>query len=325
MRFPRASLLIGMVAALTLTACGSGDDKAKAPAAAGGLETTEVKAMGLPFLDQSGLHVGIDKGVFKTEGLNAVTTFFTNSQLGNAAFESGEVDLGFANYVTLIQNIANGAKFKIISEGSLGKPGIQAVLVPDKSPIRSIKDLEGKKIAVAVLKNVQPLMLNAVLRANSIDPSKVEYVQLPVPTTLQSVEAGQVDAAAFTEPFTTQALGKGFRVVTDLASGPTQNWPTAGYYVKQEWIDKNPKTAAALARALSKAQEAAGDRSNVEKVLQLPTFTKMDAKTASTIKVVDFPTTVSAERIQRVIDQMKVEGLLQNDLKAADIIFSPSK
>lgn len=324
MRFPRASLLVGVVAALTLAACGSGGDPSASPAA-GGLEKPDIKAMNLPFLDQAALHVGIDKGVFKAEGLNVTAQAFPDSQKAAAAFASGELDLGFANYVSMIQNINNGLKAKIISEGSLGKPGIQAVLVPDASPIRTLKDLEGKKVAVAVLKNVQPLMLNAVLRANGADPAKVEYVQIAVPQTTAAVEAGQVDAAAFTEPFTTQALAKGFRVVADMASGPTQNWPTAGFYVKQEWIDKNPKTAAALARALSKAQALAGDRTNVEKVLQLPTYTKMDPKIASTIKVVDFPTTMSVDRIQRVIDQMKVEGMLTGDMKAADIIFTPSK
>lgn len=324
MRFPRTALLLGLTTALTLSSCGSGDERA-ATGGNGGLEQTEIKAMSLPFLDQASLHVGLDKGVFRTEGLNVTATQFTDSRAGNAAFQSDEVQLGFANYVSLLQNIDNGTKLRIISEGSLGRPGIQAVLVPDNSPIRTAKDLEGKKVAVAILKNVQPLMLNAVLRANGADPAKVEYVQIPVPNTAEAVRQRQVDAAAFTEPFTTAALSQGFRVVTDLALGPTQNWPTAGYFVKQEWLDRNPKTAAALARAMSKAQELAGDRTNVEKVLQLPTYTKMDAKVASTVKLVDFPTTLSAERLQRVIDQMRVEGMLKNNLKASDIIFTPAE
>ncbi|MFI9553527.1 ABC transporter substrate-binding protein [Nonomuraea endophytica] len=323
MRFSRVSLLAGLVAALALAGCGSGTGGAEPGKTAAVQESSVVNAMALPFLDQAGLHVGLDKGVFTTEGVELTAQFFTDSKAGSVAFNSGEVDLGFANYVSLLQIIDNGAKLKIISEGSVGKPGVQAVMVPESSPIKTVKDLEGKKVAVAVLKNVQPLMLNAVLRDAGADPAKVEYVQVPVPNTVAAVEAGQVDAAAFTEPFTSLAAGKGFRLVTDLASGTTQNWPTAGYFVKQEWIDAHPKTAAALATALGKAQSLAADRASVEKVLQLPTYTKMDATTAAAIKLVDFPTAPDAARLQRVIDQMKVEGLLKGTFKAAELIYTP--
>lgn len=303
----------GLVARMLL-----GGESAQAGEAPVKLEKADIKVMGFPFIDNVGVHIGIEHGVFRAVGLTVTAPLFASSEQAGAAFTSGALDVGFANYVTMLQRVDAGSDLKIISEGTVGRSGVQAVLVASDSPISRARDLEGRKVAVHLLKNVQPLMLNAVMRADGGDPAKIEYLAMPFQNMVTAVKSGKVDAAAFSEPFTTQALtAHGFRIVTDLATGPTEDWPTAGYYVKAEWLAKYPRTAAVFQQALSRAQGLAGERANVERVLQ--TLGKLDQKTTAAITMAEFPTSVSAARIQRVIDQMKEQGLLTRDLKAVDL------
>src|SRR5690606_4455125 len=127
-----------------------------------------------------------------------------------------------------------------------------------------------------------------------------------------ALESGQVDAAAMVEPFITVASKAGARIVVDQMTGPTEDFPIAGWLTTESIANKYPKTLAAFQRALHKAQElVANDRKIVDEVL--PKYTKIDAATAAVIALGSYPTSLSEARLQRVADLMKEYGYLKTD------------
>ncbi len=72
---------------------------------------------------------------------------------------------------------------------------------------------------------------------------------------LAALEAGQVDVAVLTSPFTQMASEKGFGRLMSQKEHIAQDWPTHVVYAKEDFISKNPNTIKAFLRASGKAME----------------------------------------------------------------------
>lgn len=320
----RLSALVSAAALLLSTAVGCGDSDDSS--GGGGLEKDTVTVAALPLADDAALYIAQKEKFFEKEGLKVEIKPVQQSTQAIPALVKGDVNvIAGGNYVSFLQAHEKGTlKLSVLAEAASLTSHMMDVLVMPDSKIRTPKDLEGKKVAVNILNNVQSLTLNAILKANNVDASKVEYVQIPFPQMATALQKGQVDAIHSVEPFTSnteKALGA--RVAVDAGSEPVTNTPIAGYISTQDFVKDNPKTAAAFQRAIFKAQViAASDRKRVEQVL--PTYTKIDAKVAGVITLPGYPSSLNATRMQRVVDLMTAAGLAKQkpDLKA--ILFQPA-
>ena len=79
-------------------------------------------------------------------------------------------------------------------------PKAEAILVREASPIRTVADLKGKRIALNRGSNVHYLLVRALERAG-LKYSDVEVVYLSPPEGRAAFEAGAVDAWAIWEPY----------------------------------------------------------------------------------------------------------------------------
>lgn len=324
----RSALVIATaLLASFVTGCSSSSKPAAAGGSAGkGLEKTTLKVASLPLVDGAALHIAIKEGYFKAEGLTVQVEPVQQSIQALPALIKGDVDvIAGANYVTfLMANEKGTLKLRVLAEGATLKSNMMDVLALPKSNIKTAKDLEGKKVAVNILNNIQSLTLNQIVKANNVDPTKVKYVAVPFPQMAAALQSGQVDAIHAVEPFLSDAQKKlGAKVVVDGGSDPVADMPISGYVSTADFTTKYPKTAAAFQRAIIKAQQlAATDRKVVEQVL--PGYTKIDAQTAAIITLPGFPTSLNATRMQRLADLMTNSGMLQSKVDLSSILFTPS-
>ena len=133
-----------------------------------------------------------------------------------------------------------------------------------------------------------------------------------------------VDAVQAIEPFGTQmARSMGARMVADLSSGPTAQFPIAGYAATTKFAGKNPKTVAAFQRALVKGEGMAADRKLVEQIV--PTYAKgIDANVAATMSYGTYPTSLDATRLQRVPDVMQQFGYITTKMDVKPLLLAPA-
>jgi sulfonate transport system substrate-binding protein len=122
------------------------------------------------------------------------------SQGSNRALEflnSGSVDFGSTAGLAAVLSKANGNPIKGVYIFS--RPEWTALLVPKDSPIRSIKDLKGKKVAAT--KGTDPfLFLLRSLHAEGLQKSDIEHVALQHADGRAALEQGRVDAWAGLDP-----------------------------------------------------------------------------------------------------------------------------
>jgi NitT/TauT family transport system substrate-binding protein len=320
----RLALCTCLVVAAALAGCGQSK-----PATSGtGLEKSTITVASLPLLDAAALHIAVDRKLFDAEGLHVKIQPVAQSIAALPALKNGQVDvIAGANYVTFLQaHQAGTLKLRILADGAAEAPSFMQLLVLPGSPIKAPKDLEGKKVAVNILNNIQSLTLNEILQANGADPTKVKYVAVPFPLMDKALKNHDVDAIHTGEPFgTVYRKELGARMVIDGGGAPVTGLPVSGYVSTQDFVTKYPRTAAAFQRVIEQAQAlAAGDRKAVESVL--PSYAKVDAPTATTLVLPGYPTSLDPVRLQRLVDLMRSSGLLTSALDVKGVIFTaPAK
>jgi NitT/TauT family transport system substrate-binding protein len=196
-----------------------------------------------------------------------------------------------------------------------------SVLTLPKTGIKRPADLMGKTVAVNLLNNIQTLMLNALLKADNVDATKVHYVAIPFPNMAAALQTGKIDAISVVEPFLTGAeQSLGATEVVDQCTGAESAMPLSGYFATDAWAQKYPNTAHAFQRAMARGQALAdSNRALVEQVL--PTYTKINPKVAALIGLNTFPTSLDALRLQRVANLMQAGGLLNSQFNVEPLLF----
>lgn len=86
-------------------------------------------------------------------------------------------------------------------------PKAEKVLVPKDSPIRSIKDLKGKRVALNRGSNVHYLIVK-LLERDGLKYSDVQIVLLPPAEARAAFENGSIDAWVIWDPFAAAAVGQ---------------------------------------------------------------------------------------------------------------------
>ncbi|WP_157996083.1 ABC transporter substrate-binding protein [Thermomonospora amylolytica] len=317
----RFALLGGLLLLASAAAgCGGSDDGT----AGGAVEKKKIKVATLPMVNDAPVAIALKEKLFEAEGLEVQAVPVAASTQALPGLKNGSIDVVFGNLATFLQAQDQGAMdVRIVAEGTTLTPKFMGVLVMPNSPIKTIGDLQDKKVTVHVLNNIQALTLNTIAKANNVDPKRIRYTQVIFPQMPAAMQKGDVDAIHTLEPFLTEATTKlGARLVVDGGQEPVTNLALDGYIATAEWARKNPKTAAAFQRALFKAQARATDRKVIEEVL--PEFAKLDPQTARIMTMPGFPTSLNTARVQRLADLMHEQGVLKKKMDVKPLLINAS-
>lgn len=154
----------------------------------------------------------------------------------------GSVDIGFVGEAPPIFAQAAGAKFYYIGHDPAA-PKAEAVVVTRDSPIRSVTDLKGRKVALNKGSNVHYLLVK-ILEKNGLKLTDITPVYLPPADARAALESKAVDAWVIWDPYTAAAEKQiGARVIAD-ASGVASNHQF--YLGERNYVDRNPQVIRAV-------------------------------------------------------------------------------
>ncbi len=115
------------------------------------------------------------------------------------ALSTGAIDLGHAADAPSVFAQAAGADLLYVAYEPPA-PHSEAILVPKGSPIQSVKDLKGKKVALNKGSNVHYLLVRALDDAG-LKYSDIQPVYLPPADARAAFERGSVDAWVIWDPY----------------------------------------------------------------------------------------------------------------------------
>lgn len=323
----RLSWLGAFVAlSLVLAACGGGDDDEPAGAStAGGAtgepEVRDITVSMLPLTHLAPFFLAEEEGFFEEAGFeNVESQFAAGGAAIIPAIVSGEVEIGYSNYVSIFLARAQGLDLTIIGENDR-EADDHGVYALKNSGIAGPADLAGKQVAVNTLNNIGDLAIRAVLESEGVDPGSVNFVEIPFPEMQLALEREEVDAIWVVEPFKTIIEGGGqARLVLDLFSGPTEGFPVAGYVASSSFVEDNPNTVEAFTSSIARAVEALEQEPDrFAEIIQ--TYTELPEDLAKNLIMPDFPGGTDASQLQRIADLMVKYGFLDEPLNVSDFVL----
>jgi sulfonate transport system substrate-binding protein len=155
----------------------------------------------------------------------------------------GAVDVGFVGEAPPVFAQAAGANFVYIGHDP-ASPQAEAIVVPKDSPIKTVADLKGKKIALNKGSNVHYLLVRALEKAG-LRYTDVQPQFLAPADARAAFERGSVDAWAIWDPFLSAAEKQaGARVLVDGRHGVAQNY--AFYVAERGYVQRRPQVIRTL-------------------------------------------------------------------------------
>ncbi|MGF6753375.1 aliphatic sulfonate ABC transporter substrate-binding protein [Paraburkholderia sp. GAS42] len=244
------------------------------------------------------------------------------------SLNAGSVDLhaDVADAFALFTQAANAPLTYYAEETSA--PTAQAIIVPSDSPIHTVADLKGKRVAVAKGSGCNFLLLAALAKAGlTINDIQVRYLEAP--DALAAYRGGNIDAWVIWDPFlAAQQRETHARVVADGTGGVAQY--NRFYTATTSFAEKHPDVLRAVFDELNETgkwvkahpQEAAQILGPLWGNIPAPTVELANSRRS--YDIVPVKRDQLGEQ-QRIADTYRSAGLIPNALKATDIrIWTPT-
>lgn len=226
-----------------------------------------------------GLHAYIfwakDKGYFAKEGLDVSIDQGTGSAATVSRIVSGTYDAGFGDMNAIIQLAGTKPGQQPVMVYMIYNTPPFALIVKKDSPIKTLKDLEGKKMGTPA-GGAAGALFAALAKSNGIDPDKVPVVNMQPQLQEQMLVKGDVDfSAIFTVTSYANLIGMKMDPLKDFRwfyySDYGIDLYSNGIMVSKALITEKPKAVAGLVRALNKAmiEVAAKPAAGVKEMLKV--------------------------------------------------------
>jgi NitT/TauT family transport system substrate-binding protein len=300
---------------LTAAACGSsgGGGASDAGASSGGVTTVEVGL--IPIVDVAPLYLGQKKGFFEKQGLKLR---FTTAQGGAAivpGVASGQFQFGFSNVTSLMIAQTNGVPVRAVANGiaSTGVAGkdFGALMVEKGSPVESARELEGKKVAINTLKNINETAVRASVRKAGGDPDKVNFVELAFDQMPAALDKGQVDAAMVVEPATATIKSQGGVQLASPLVDVAPDLTVAMYFTSTAYAQQNPEVVRKFQAATAESLAYAGAHPDEARQI-VTTYTKIPAAVLEKVTLPKWPAEANRPSIEALMKLGEEDGLFKS-------------
>ncbi len=276
--------------------------------------STPIEGDALMFLAQS-------QGYFSRAGIEVDVNAMNSGDATAAAVIAGDIAIGSMNTVSLAIAHQNGIPLKMIAPGaqydSARSAGTQLMVRKD-STITGGSGLNGKTVAVNVLRGTAHLAGQAWIAKHGGDPKTVRWIESPFALMPAAVESGRVDAAVISEPAATRAQA------TCKSLGPPNDaiaatWLISMYVSTAGWIAAHPDATRRM-RAALKQTAVWYDANHAASVPAVAALTKQDPDViAKSVRSI-YGVSTDAALIQPVIDVAARYGVLTAPFPAAELI-----
>lgn len=236
-----SALLLGVLA----NGCNKGSETATA-------NSNKIRVGYVGITCEAPIFTAVEKGFFKEEGLE-VELVKCDWKNYKDVLALGGYDVTHHLIMYFLKPLEQGLDVKFTGGIHRGCLRVQAAV---NGPIRSVKDLRGKRIGVPGMGTPPFIFANRVLGANGIDPSReITWLVFPAGELGLALDKGEIDAIANSEPIGSMLVAQGkVRNIADQAVDmPYADEYCCAVIVNGKFLKRNPKASAAATRALLKA------------------------------------------------------------------------
>lgn len=289
-------------------------------------EKVKLRVSTIPIIDTAPLQAAIAKGFFAEQGLEVDTTPTAGGAVGLPALAAGQVQITFSNIISIVLGAKQGLGFKVIAAGSgtSGNPPDLAGIVAKKgAPIKTGKDLEGKRVAVNTRNNIIWLYARAWVQATGGDPDKVTYLEVPFPQMNDALRGDRVDAAFVVEPFLSAGLDGGMaQLVGWPYSTVHKHIPVGMFAATESYLRDNAGVIERFVRGYNKGVDWTNKNKGSEEWLKIISgYTRMKPEQLKSLNLPLFEKTVDPAGVDQVVALMRKHGMLDGAFDSRALLY----
>ena len=242
------------------------------------------------------------------------------------ALNAGALEYGYTGDSPPI--FAQAARANLLYVGAIPARGYgQAVIVLPNSPIKTVTDLKGKKVAVAKTSSAYNLLI-AALESQGLSFKDIEVAYLAPADAAAAFATGAVDAWSIWDPYfaIAEQQGKGARPLEVDRAVTAQN----SYFLgNREFTNKNPEIVKAINEEVARATQWVNDnRDKAAQVFAEATGVSFAAQKASVDRSEytfgPLTETVLTQQ-QEVADRFAKLGLIPKPIQVRDIVWNGNR
>jgi sulfonate transport system substrate-binding protein len=328
-RIKKAWLLVSIVLMIALALAGCG--KAAPKVDATGLKTQsgseeKAKIIRIGYQKYGTMNIlkaqgGLEKAL-KDSGVTVSWTEFPGGPQLLEALNVGSIDIGHTGEAPPIFAQAAGAPFVYLAHEP-SSPKSEAILVHQDSPIKSVADLKGKKVALNKGSNVHYLLVKALEKAG-LQYEEIQTAFLPPADARAAFERKSVDAWVIWDPFFSAAVTATKARVLTNGTDTVLNYEY--YLAARHFAESNPDITKTLLDELKKVDQwSKANRHEVATLLSpqlgidVPSLETAAERRAYGVQEMD--DTVAAEQ-QKIADTFHKLGLIPKNITVKDAMLS---
>jgi NitT/TauT family transport system substrate-binding protein len=295
-------------------------------AAPAGSQTTAprpVRVGGTPAESYLQASMAQELGLFQKAGLSVEVQNQANGPTVAAAVASGNLDVGLGSTITVANAAQRGLPFVIIAPSVMTHPKapVGLMCVGKSSTVRGPKDLEGKTIALAGLRQAGDLSTRAWLAKGGVDVAKVQLVEVPFAEMGAGLERGTYAAANISEPMLSQAIKlNGIRCIGDPYATIGSTMTLGVWYTTREFAQKNPEVVRKIAQVALETGRWLNSHHD-ESAAIVSRLSKMDIETIRGEVRPMYAETLNPRDLQPQLDIAFKYGFLSSPMQVSDILF----
>ncbi len=263
----------------------------------------------------------VDQGFFKDAGLDAGLTILGNASNIVAAIASGSLDVGQTSVSPVALARQHGIPIRFIAAAGYyaGGVGNTIMMVAKSSSIASGADLNGKTIAIGILKDLTQFEASTWIDKTGGDAKTVRFIEAKYSEMPAVLDQGRADAAVLLEPYVTEAKASS-KVIANLSDTMGGPYMVAGWVSSEDWIRRNPDLVRRYVTVMQRAAVWANAHAK-ESAEVLVRYAKISPDVAAAMHRLRYAegSTIDPVTVQRPIDLLVKYGALA-PLSAKDII-----
>jgi NitT/TauT family transport system substrate-binding protein len=257
------------------------------------------------------------RGFFKDEGLDAdIVVMGAGPSL--AALSNGDIDYTLLTG-SVIRAAIRGLPVRLVA----GLMTSSAHVFLARPEIKSIKELQGKKVGLAGFGDATHVLARMILAKHGVDPDKdVQFVSLGSDSgRFNALQQNLADMVVTSPPWDFEGKKLGYNILARAYEHV--NYPLAGVGVNQKTLQTNPTQVKRVVKSLVRANRFMRDnREESAKVLMA--WGKVKAEHAyasydSTVKVISADGGIPADGLNLLIDQAKKDAKITREIPLSEV------
>jgi NitT/TauT family transport system substrate-binding protein len=299
---------VGALLALA-AGCGGGSDGGSKAAPSKFVVGVSPSTVSIP------LYLAESKGIFGKHGLDVELTTIQSGSAAVPQMLKGDLTFTLGDVAAAFDASKNQVPLKLIAVHTVGPQSEDrdyTAIVTKDAAIDSVKDLEGRTLAVNQLKGGAAATAAAGIAANGGDPSKVKFIEIPIPQMVDAVKTGKVDTALATEPYVTAGKDAGLKVVIHPQPSSVAGLPSIGVLSSSAFAESHPDVVKKFVAALQEANVYANG--HLDEGRAAAAYTKIETGVLARVNLpywADKPSDMS--KLPDLVTLLKAQGAFEGD------------